>query len=643
MAREISRRTLLVGGGIGAAVSAVGVPLAFKAGLDADDPNPAGGQAAGGGFPGGAGTSGDLGATPSTGASSGPVATPPAGTEPVSMAMHIHGSFSEGRASMAAHLSEATKNNVDVIWWTDHDFRINALGYQTAVGFDGPQENQGEIWWKWTSATAGAPIRGQGQFVSDPHSPHEAGKALRLTGVNDQAQDGELWYVASAWNLHYRTSLAETTLSLDLLGIDVGPDARLAIQLTTSYHPAGQLPAGMRTLRYEFGGVSARRVRTDGLAATIALPLAQGSWQTVSLRPVQDIATVFPDILPNDNSMFELRVGVLSRNGSTATGVFDRLRINRSSREAAAAMTLRDELIAAYRKRYPKVIQFSALEVSLTRHLNWFGGDLGIPTYPSGQVIQDTSVAAAKAMATYIKSRGGVASYNHPLPGGANPGRALGAELIAENALGCDIVEIGYGADLNQMLLAFDAAARNGVFFTATGVTDDHEGNDWIGQGANYITSVWARNAGIAELSAQVRAGRAWFVNPAVWRGTMDLRLAGASTSVMGGVICRAAARVDLAAVATDVPNGSILEIVIGRVDYAGAGQPVPAIVETRPVAASRLRAGAVGFTVDSGSGAYVRLQLRSAAGTVIGVSNPLWLLPEPPARGIPGHRRLSV
>lgn len=624
----VSRRSLLVAGGIGATVAAVGVPLAYKAGLDADEPYPTSATPTSTGLP-----------EPSLAGSPAPAA----GTVPVSMAMHIHGSFSEGKASMAAHLSEATRNHVDVIWWTDHDFRVNALGYQTSVGFDGPQENQGEIWWKWAQATAGGPIRGKGEFVTDPHSPNEAGRALRITGVNSEATDGELWYVASAFNLHYRTSLADTTLSIDLLGLDLSPDARLAIQLTTSYHPAGSLPAGMRTLRYEFGGVTARRLDANGLNATIRLPLPRNSWQTVNLKPVQDIAAVFPDILPADNSMFEFKVGVLSRNGATATGVFDRLRINRSRRGAAEALALRDELIAAYREKYPRVVQIGALEVSLTRHLNWFGGDVGLPAYPPGLLIKDSSVVAAKSMVGYIKARGGVASYNHPLPSGPNPGRALGAELIAENALGCDIVEIGYAGDLNEALVAFDAAARNGVFFTATGVTDDHAGNDWIGQpGANFITSVWAGNAGVAELIGQVQAGRAWFVNPAAWRGTMDIRLAGASTSAMGGVICPAPATVDLTAVATDVPGGSTLELVIGRVDYTGPSQPVPAIVETRPVVARGLVGGTIGFTVERGPGAYVRLQLRSANGTIIGVSNPVWLLPSPPSRGIPAKRRLS-
>jgi hypothetical protein len=551
------------------------------------------------------------------------------------MAMHIHGSFSEGRASMAAHLSEATALGVDVLWWTDHDFRINALGYQTAIGFDGPQEDQGSIWWRWTEQRAGGLLLGNANWVTDPHSPHEPGKALRLTATASGAADGEMWQVASAWNLHYRTSLSDTTLWLDLLGLQLGPDARMAVEITTSHHPAGQLPAGQRTLRYEYGGVSGRQTAVDGLRATIRLPLATGAWQTVRIQPVEDFAEVFPDVVAADNSMYELRVGVLSRNGSVAVGVFDRLRIDRARR--AEALALRDELISLYRAKFPDVVQISALEVSLTRHLNWFGGDLAIPAY--SYLTQDSSLAATKAMAAHIRSRGGLASYNHPL---GSTAKALAAELIREQALGCDLVEIGYKTDLRTMLTVLDMTARNAILYTATGVTDDHQGDNWLHQDGNYLTSVWATSTKTADLCAPLRAGNAWFGDPSLWRGALDIRLGAASTSAMGGVVLSTSPRMDLTAVASDLPADASVAIIIGRVDYAGAGSPEPAIVETRAVAAKDFKDGGYGFTVEPGPGAYVRLQVLSD-GKIAAVSNPVWLLTRPPPAGVPDHRQLSM
>ena len=611
MAKRLSRRTL-VAGGVGAVVAGIGVPLALRGGDRTQAAMP--GRMDDGVLP-----------TSITG-----------DARPISMAMHIHGSFSEGRASMAAHLTEATNLGVDVIWWTDHDFRVSALGYQTAIGFDGPQEDQGPIWWKWTEDRAGSLVIADTDWVSEPHSPNEAGRALRLSAVGPSVADGELWQVASAWNLHYRTSLADTAITLDLLGMEIGRDARLAIELTTSHHPKGELPAGQRKLRYEFGGVTARRTQVDGLRATVALPLPPGAWQTVRLEPVKDFAEVFPDVVAADNSMFELRVGVLSRNGSAATGVFDRLRIDRARR--ADALALRDELIDLYRSRFPDVVQISALEVSLTRHLNWFGGELRLPDYGDRLPIQDPSLAATKDMAKLIQSHGGLASYNHPLRDGANN---LAAELIAEHALGCDMVEIGYKSDLGTMLKVLDATARNAVLYTATGVTDDHEGDNWLHQTGNYLTHVWAQSTATDDLCRPLKAGQAWFGDPAAWRGALDIRLPGAGTSSMGAVLAPPPPRVDLVAVATDLPASATVDIVIGRVDYAGANWPVPAIVETRSVAAKDIKAGVYGFTVEPGPGSYVRLQVRVGS-KVVAVGNPLWLLPRPPQGGVPGYRMSS-
>ena len=51
----------------------------------------------------------------------------------VSMAMHIHASWSEGTASMQAHLDQATKTGIDVLFWTDHDFRLAEHGYPDVI------------------------------------------------------------------------------------------------------------------------------------------------------------------------------------------------------------------------------------------------------------------------------------------------------------------------------------------------------------------------------------------------------------------------------------------------------------------------------------------------------------------------------
>ncbi|HZC26354.1 MAG TPA: hypothetical protein VE287_04980, partial [Actinopolymorphaceae bacterium] len=73
---------------------------------------------------------------------------------PVSMALHTHSCFSEGGsfaaggggASMLAQLEQASRSNVDVVWWTDHDWRMEAFGYYDGIAFDGTDES-GDLEW----------------------------------------------------------------------------------------------------------------------------------------------------------------------------------------------------------------------------------------------------------------------------------------------------------------------------------------------------------------------------------------------------------------------------------------------------------------------------------------------------------------
>jgi hypothetical protein len=50
-----------------------------------------------------------------------------------SMAMHVHSSFSEQDGSMDGQLYQAMANSVDVLWWTDHDTRMDGIGYRKQV------------------------------------------------------------------------------------------------------------------------------------------------------------------------------------------------------------------------------------------------------------------------------------------------------------------------------------------------------------------------------------------------------------------------------------------------------------------------------------------------------------------------------
>ncbi|GAA2342894.1 hypothetical protein [Dactylosporangium salmoneum] len=159
------------------------------------------------------------------------------------------------------------------------------------------------------------------------------------------------------------------------------------------------------------------------------------------------------------------------------------------------------------------------------------------------------------------------------------------------------------------------------LFFTAVGSSDDHDATDWAANEEHDITYVWANSTSRADLLAALAKGAAWFTDLTHFRGTLDLRVGGVSQ--LGAVyVTKKPVTVDV--VATDVPAGGKVEVVLGVADEA---QAVPS---TQIAASKRL-------TVSPGH--YVRVQVRSAAGAVVGVSNPLWVLRKTPKRPIPAVR----
>lgn len=558
------------------------------------------------------------------------------GRRSVSMAMHIHSAFSEGTASMDAHLQQATKLGVDVIWWTDHDFRMQALGYRKAVQFEGLNEPENGLTWTWNRITAGQLASSSTAFVTEPHSPDEPGKAMRLQALATTPAWGELLYEGNAWNTTYTTSLAATVLELDVLSEQVGPDAELIVRVLSSYRPAtAGRPAGRYTLEYRIGAQEGRWTEDQGLLGVVAIP-ATGAWQRLQLDLQADVAALWPDIVSADSGIYRLRVGVRSRNGAAVAGVLDRLRFNRTRRAGNESVQLQDEMMREYARRYPNVVQFHGTELSLVRHLSSYGGDFTLPDYGDVAPKKNTAVPAAIDMVAFVHAHRGLVTFNHPLED-APTGAELAKLLIETNALGADMVEVGSKEDFGESVFGYDAAARNGVFVTATGVSDDHGGADWVGQKQRWITSVWSDSTEQAALFSALRAGRAWFWDPQFWRGELDLKVHGSVP--MGGVSISPAAQVPVQIDVTELPADAQVVLIVGEVDYAGTTDPTPATTEQL---VKLNKSGQGNVVIPTRSSRYVRVELRKPDGAVIGFSNPVWILKEKPVNAIPAERTHS-
>ncbi len=196
-AARLSRRGLLVAAGMGAATAALGGGWESRAGAV---------------VPGAARES----------------ATTFDGTTARSMAMHIHSSFSEGVGSMEAHLQQAQQNAVDVLWWTDHDHRMQAAGYRNVVHFTSLTAEKGDgPAWSWQRRTTGSLASSSGGIAGagSPNDPIKNG-SLTLAAKSKSSAPASLGYLANtdSANNNERANLYGQVLTIEVLPTAVGSD-----------------------------------------------------------------------------------------------------------------------------------------------------------------------------------------------------------------------------------------------------------------------------------------------------------------------------------------------------------------------------------------------------------------------------------
>ena len=580
------------------------------------------------------------------------------GTSAYSMAMHIHSSFSEQNGSMDGHLFQAAKNAVDVLWWTDHDHRMDGIGYRNVTHFTSFSEKgasgQGGAW-NWTLAKSGPNTSAStGGIVSTPCSPHDPvkGGALHLVAKSSSTTPAKYGYFAdchpAGWN--YRDNLTGQSLLIDVLLSSGWSNGYLELLVTTSFHPAsGSRPAGNYTLSYRFipGGTTSRAA--NGNNGVIKIPVTS-IWQTLTLTPSSDIAKLWPDLDYRDFAMWELNLSAVS-TGDKVQGYFDYLRFKRTI-SGQALFSQQAAMQAALASKYPGVAQRQGLEVSLLLpHLNWFGPNVTVPSY-SGITYSNYQAYLRNTVIPQIHATGGLASYNHPYGYDSPPElpqsqqdtmlSQTASTLLANKVLGADLLEVGYklrqGVNVNHHIALWDVLSRNALFLTGNGVSDDHAGTNWYGIGNNWVTSVWAASTGMPDLLASLVAGRSWCGSLSKFRGSLDLLVDGSVP--MGAVSISSVTSRQLAASATGLPSGAVLQVLQGAVDYAGQNALTANTKLIGSYTPTQLASGQIRQAVDTSAESFLRTQIiSSTGGAIIATSNPVWLLRKPPPNGIPAPR----
>jgi hypothetical protein len=587
------------------------------------------------------------------------------------MAMHVHSSFSEQGGSMESQLFQASKNSVDVLWWTDHDERMDGLLYRREVHFTSLTDEKGAHgqggYWIWRKVESGhLTSKSGGGIVENPCSPNDPvrGGSMHLTAESGTTAKAKYGYYADSHpaNWNYRDNLTGQSLTVDVLLTSGWTRGYLELLIHSSYHEAsGGRPAGHYALSYRFAppGITASRA-AEGSLGVITIPVRPASsknpWATITITPSDDIAALWPDLDYRDFALWQLTLNAASE-GELVGGYFDYLRFTRR-KSGEVLLKQQMEMEAVLAPQYPRVLQRQGLEVSgAPPHLNWFGGAVVIPDYPVdtvGTYARWTSYLERTAV-PQIHAAGGLVSYNHPYGAGVGPefSPARQHQMLVEvarkmlpteerpAALGVDLLEVGYnvrnGVNLHHHVGLWDIMSRNGVFLAGNGTSDDHSGQNWFGLLNNWITTAWAKSTSETDLLASLAAGRTWCGALSDYQGSIDLLVD--RSCPMGSVSVSAVSSRELVATATHIPRGGSLQVVQGTVDHAGTANLTP---NTRVIAsygAGDAGGGSVTTSVDTSQESFVRTQVLNRRGRVIALSNPVWLLRTKPRGGIPAAR----
>ncbi|HEU0101816.1 MAG TPA: CehA/McbA family metallohydrolase [Mycobacteriales bacterium] len=561
------------------------------------------------------------------------------GGRSISAAMHVHGSWSEGVGSWESQFAQASQSGVDLLCMTDHDHRALAFKYLPHL--------------------RGARFERRESGAAELREAGEVGGGFRLlvesAGGGPASAGLEIEPRPQALN-RLRTNIGGTVLRHTWAAWRLDPGTTYEVVVGLSLHEAhGDRPRGELELRYRFGdGQPGRSLDRRGLTGIVSdRPPAPGAVSV--LRPEEDIAALWPDLLAFDNGFTSLAfVATSPQRGAIAEVTVQGMVIDRNDANERSFVRQQQRIVDVYARQFPKVTGRPGVEISQQEpHVNVYGVPQFLPD--QSRTTQDNFQAYYVQMVRSVHSQGGLVSYNHPF--GANKGpvlsaaaqadkrRSLFAQLRQNDLYGTDILEVGYSVrgqvTLGTHLDLWDTFSRHGRFLTGNGVNDDHQGKHWGSLDNGFATGIWADSTSNTAVMRALRGGRAFAKHLGNWKGgQLDMLVDGSVP--MGKVSVRDTPDRSrkLAVYIDGLAGGGTVELVQGAVDYRG-DDPKTFVLDRVPASAFRTGSKTVVRTVDTTSSCFVRAQVRNERGTLIGVGNPVWLLREPPKDGIPPGRRV--
>jgi len=590
--------------------------------------------------------------------------------------MHVHGSASEGPGSMHGHNVAAGQlgDAVDVLWWSDHDWRIAAHTYvteydfehglrdveyapapldsryweggealpawatQAEVGPDAPPESVEEVKKGWKRL----PVANPAQRAMLEVSEDEARQGQRSLRVTLPATKDEWERVALSFHTSERRHIASLAsrvrVRLSVKPVSMGGEARIVVSALLSQHPPDY--RGRLDYRLSRAGIGADEASVTVSnepslehpypikVATIELPHALGRWNDL----VFDLSTDAErhGLGGVDNSLADLVLAFEVRADGHLVAHVDALRIER---QQVGEPLFRAEKQLAQALSRDGIVNHVGQEISYAAHLNAYG-----PRVPlADQVGHPHGYTPAEAV-ELAHAHGGIVSLNHffglettatdhNLPEARRIFDRRARRLIELRAYGADLLEVGYrarGHGLPAFLELWDRLSAAGIFVTGVGVSDSHDNEvGWLEGPNNFITWVYAASPGQEDLIEALLAGRAFFGDPTRFDGRLDI--VSSEGGRMGQVLVVGDAGTTLTYRAEGLrPGQRIRTVRDGRI----TGQLAPSGTSfefSEPIA--------------GGEPGFVRFEVVDDQGPVA-LSNPIYLQAEPAPDAVPPARR---
>ena len=587
---------------------------------------------------------------------------PPPTDQPAwSAQLHLHGSFSEGTGSIDSHSYQASRLGVDVLWWSDHGFRLAGYRHPSTFGFERAEEpmDENEPWRqrlrhkdveiKQLTPSALSTTTGSATFTADESV--EGQRSLRVRSAGPTAAFASYLQEFSAKrHLHSRCLASVVSLELSILPEEIGPDARPVVEVPLSEHaPRGGNPFAQYALRYYLSNVDSGPRRA---ATTFHVPLRYdpGQWNHYTLDLTLDAREGFPFMVADDNIAESVHVGVETRSSASCSALFDRLRLN-TEHAGTSMMAIQRDVIDEVAAEYPQLAELQGLEISYeSMHLNEFAVGTVLPDYEallqsSGLLDEDGMITGSRKLREHVvrtsveaaHARGGLISYNHMFGTGGDQRLRAGhdreevLQYLTENrCFGADLLEVGYrmrgGRALDSHLWVWDRLSLAGLPLVGTGVSDFHGGlgaDGWKIWENNFVSWIFAPSTARTDLIEGLRGGRVFFGDITAFDGRLDLVTTGGFR--MGSIVV------------TDRPHADV------QISVLGVGSRNRIVVVDSGLRARRKKAGGTDVRlvhrVELGErdSAFVRVEVYDSSSRAVVFSNPIWFVRAPGPAGLEG------